>query len=104
MIRIFFIILVFNFLIGCQSVREGFTLQKQRAADEFLVEKKNPLVQPPEFEKLPTPTDPNIDESNINEDNVEKLLGLEKTKQQNNELESSSNNVEENILEKINNR
>ena len=104
MIRIFFIILVFNFLIGCQSVREGFTLQKQRAADEFLVEKKNPLVQPPEFEKLPTPTDPNIDENNNDENNVEELLGLENTNQQSIEFESSSNNIEENILEKIKNQ
>ena len=38
MIRIF-IILVFNFLIGCQSVKEGFTLQKQSTADEFLGKK-----------------------------------------------------------------
>jgi len=104
MIRIFLVILIFNFLTGCQSMKEGLTLQKQKGADEFLVEKKNPLVQPPEFGKLPTPTDPNIDEKNNDENNIEELLGLENTNQQSIEFESSPNNIEENILEKIKNQ
>ena len=104
MIRIFLVILIFNFLTGCQPMKEGLTLQKQRGADEFLVEKKNPLVQPPEFGKLPTPTDPNIDENDNDENNIEELLGLENTNQQSIEFESSSNNIEENILEKIKNQ
>ena len=104
MIRIFLVILIFNFLTGCQSMKEGLTLQKAKGADEFLVEKKNPLVQPPEFGKLPTPTDPNIDEKNNDENNIEELLGLENTNQQSIEFESSPNNIEENILEKIKNQ
>ena len=104
MIRIFLVILIVNFLTGCQSMKDGLTLQKGKGADEFLVEKKNPLVQPPEFGKLPTPSDPNIDENNNDENNVEELLGLENTNQQPIEFESSSNNIEENILEKIKNQ
>ena len=75
MIRLFFILLVFNFLVSCQTMKEGFSLQKKQAADEFLVEKKNPLVQPPEYGELPTPTDSNIDKTKTSENEIEKLLG-----------------------------
>tara|TARA_B100001113_G_scaffold218910_1_gene179563 strand:+ start:88 stop:402 length:315 start_codon:yes stop_codon:yes gene_type:complete len=104
MIRLFFIILVFNLLVGCKTMKEGFSLQKKQAADEFLVEKKNPLVQPPEYGELPTPTNSNIEETKTNENEIEKLLGSESTKQQSIEFGNNSNKVEENILEKIKNR
>ena len=42
-----------NFLTACQSVREGFEgKKKSQSAEEFLIEKKNPLVLPPDFSKL----------------------------------------------------
>ena len=41
------IVLIFNFLQSCSSVSEGFKLKKGNTGDEFLVEKKNPLVLPP---------------------------------------------------------
>tara|TARA_Y100001970_G_scaffold166297_1_gene203371 strand:+ start:5062 stop:5382 length:321 start_codon:yes stop_codon:yes gene_type:complete len=54
--RIFFLLFfVLNFLHSCGSVGEGFTLKKSNAGDEFLVEKKNPLVLPPSFNELPEP-------------------------------------------------
>ena len=43
MIRLFFIILVFNFLAACQTMKDGFSLRKKEAADEFLVEKKKSI-------------------------------------------------------------
>ena len=104
MIRLFFIILFFNFLVGCQTMKEGFSLKKKQAADEFLVEKKNPLVQPPKYGELPTPTNSNIDETKTGDNKIKKLLGTENTKQQSIGLKNSSNKVEENILEKIKNR
>lgn len=104
MIRLFFIILVFNFLVGCQSMKDGFSLKKKQAADEFLVEKKNPLVQPPEYGELPTPTDLNINKSKTDENEIEKLLGYENKKSQSIDLGNNSNKIEENILEKIKNR
>ena len=33
-------IFIFAFLTGCQSVKDGLTLQKKTGADEFLVKKK----------------------------------------------------------------
>ncbi len=104
MIRLFFILLVFNFLVGCQTMKEGFSLKKKQAADEFLVEKKNPLVQPPEYGELPTPTDSNIDKTKTSENEIEKLLGSDGGDQKSIEIGNNSNKVEENILEKIKNR
>ena len=40
---------------SCQSLRENLSMQKKDSVDEFLIEKKNPLVFPPEFSKLPEP-------------------------------------------------
>ena len=37
------------------SVKRGLTGKKQTSTDEFLVEKKDPLVLPPNFEDLPIP-------------------------------------------------
>ena len=104
MIKIFLILLIFNFLVGCQSMKEGFALQKKEAADEFLVEKKNPLVQPPEFGKLPAPTDSNVKKDISDTDDIEKILGSQNTNQETIEFGSSSNKIEENILEKIKNK
>ena len=39
------------------SVKRGLTGAKQQSTDEFLVEKKDPLVLPPDYENLPTPSD-----------------------------------------------
>ena len=42
-------------LTSCQSVKEGLSGKKQNNSDEFLVQKKSPLVVPPDYEKLPVP-------------------------------------------------
>ena len=52
MIRIFFIFLILNFLTACQSVKDGLTLKKKPASDEFLVQKKSHLVLPTNFGEL----------------------------------------------------
>ena len=75
MIKIFFIFIISTFLLGCQNIKDGLTLQKQSNADEFLVKKKNPLVLPPEFNELPTPTDNMKKKSETSTgDDIKKLL------------------------------
>ena len=65
---------VFFTFQSCQTVKEGFTSQKKKSTDEFLVEKKSPLVMPPEFNELPLPkTFENIEE-NESGNNIEKLI------------------------------
>ena len=58
--RIIYLITVFFFVTSCagtwDSVKRGLTGQKKNSTDEFLVEKKDPLILPPDFENLPTPS------------------------------------------------
>ena len=62
---------------GCGTVKEGFRSQKKNSTDEFLVEKKSPLVMPPEFEELPIPKvsdDVNTLNNEDSSSNIEKLI------------------------------
>ena len=52
MYRIFLFIILLTFLFGCKSAKDVLTLKKKNNADEFLGEKKSPLVVPPDFDKL----------------------------------------------------
>ena len=99
--RLIFAFLTFIFLNGCAAVQEGFSSNKKKdGSDAFLVEKKAPLVMPPNYEELPIPKQDNqvIDE---NSSNIKKLISNDNT----NNTISSENNVslEKNILEKIKN-
>ena len=42
-------------LYSCGTIKEGFTNQKKKSSDEFLVEKKSPLIMPPDYDELPIP-------------------------------------------------
>ena len=88
----------FIILPGCQTLKKGFQSQKKNSTDEFLVEKKSPLVMPPDFNELPLPkTSENIEE-NESENDIEKLIS------NNNSSESSGvqdKNFENSIIEKI---
>ena len=94
-----FLTIVFFTFQSCQTVKEGFTSQKKKSTDEFLVEKKSPLVMPPDFNELPLPkTSGNIEEENKSGNNIEKLIS------NNNSPESSGvqdKNFENLIIEKI---
>ena len=52
LIFLLFFLLLFS---GCQDVKKGFSGKKIDQGEEFLVIKKNPLVVPPDFEKMPIP-------------------------------------------------
>ena len=47
--------LILLFLNSCGTVAEGLGGSKKKGSDEFLVEKKSPLVLPPSFGELPEP-------------------------------------------------
>ena len=102
-IFLLFFLLLF---LGCQDVKKGFSGKKIDQGEEFLVIKKNPLVVPPDFEKMPIPKN-EIKESNSievenNQDNdFKKLL---KTQDQNVDLSDSRENsgdLEKKIIDKI---
>ena len=56
----FYILIAIAVLFSsCSSLKEGFTNQKKNNSDEFLVEKKSPLVMPPDYNELPIPNEEN---------------------------------------------
>ena len=93
------IILIFNFLQSCSSVSEGFKLKKGNTGDEFLVEKKNPLVLPPNFNELPEPGKTEISNKNTEQSFEEKILN--NAKNENSEENIAANSTEELILKNI---
>ena len=93
------IILIFNFLQSCSSVSEGFKLKKGNTGDEFLVEKKNPLVLPPNFNELPEPGKTEISDQG-NKSFEEKIL-INNTKNNSQEEKTSTKSTEELILKNI---
>jgi len=95
---ILFLVIIFLTFQSCQTVKEGFTSQKKKSTDEFLVEKKSPLVMPPEFNELPLPETSENTEENKSENDIEKLIS------NNNPSEISGvedKNFENLIIEKI---
>ena len=75
--NIFYLLVIIFFLNSCQSLKDGLTGAKRNQSDEFLVEKKNPLVLPPDYEKLPVPgNQENSTEKVGKSSEVKKLLSI----------------------------
>jgi hypothetical protein len=100
----FCLLIVMISLNSCQSVKDGLSGKKKNSADEFLVKKKNPLVLPPEFEKLPKPKSLNINEKIEKEEdiNLESIFGEKSnTDESTSENKKINTSVEKSIIEKI---
>ena len=99
---IFYFLTILFFLTSCQSFKDGLTGAKRNQSDEFLVEKKNPLTSPPDYDELPVPiSDENASLKNKEAGNIKNLLKGKKTNSVTNE--QSNNNLEQSIIEKISN-
>ena len=91
------------FLYSCSTIKEGFTNQKKSSSDEFLVEKKSPLVMPPNYNDLPVP-DENKETAEANENKIKDLVT--KNENENSEMNNTEDgnlNIEQSILKKIKN-
>ena len=88
-------------LCSCGTIKEGFTNQKKNSSDEFLVEKKSPLVQPPSYGELPIPSNEKTNKKNQT-NNIESLIIKKKNDEKLKNIESDKN-FEQSILEKIKN-
>ena len=87
-------------LYSCGTIKEGFTNQKKKSSDEFLVEKKSPLIMPPEYDDLPIPKQ-NGEEILEEDSKIKDLVSYNETKINN--TEDSNKNFEEMLLKKIKN-
>jgi len=91
------------FLYSCSTVKEGFTNQRKSSSDEFLVEKKSPLVMPPDYNDLPVP-DQNKETTEINENKIKDLVTKnENENSQMNNADDGNLDIEQSILKKIKN-
>jgi hypothetical protein len=88
-------------LCSCGAIKEGFSNQKKNSSDEFLVEKKSPLVQPPSYGELPIPSNEKTNKKNQT-NNIESLIIKKKNNEKLENIELD-NNFEQSILEKIKN-
>ena len=84
-------IVAFTFLISScadswDNVKRGLTGAKQKTTDEFLVKKKDPLILPPDFDSLPTPSE--------REEAIEEMSSFEKTLKTASETEITSSSAE----------
>ena len=79
------------------NVKRGLKGAKQKSTDEFLVQKKDPLILPPDFDSLPSPSG--------REEAIEEMSSFEKTFKQESETEitasSAEGSTEDSILKQI---
>ena len=101
-----FKILIFSLLCllllnNCSSFSEAGKVlrnEKVRTTDEFLIKKKEPLTQPPDFDTIPEPR--SIENKAEKEENsIESILSSNTSKPDNTSRTSSS--TEESILNQI---
>ena len=97
------LLLLLLFLYSCGSVGEALQGKKRSdQGDEFLIDKKNPLSMPPDFDKLPKPGEANIKSTKdieIDKSNIKNLLKNNDDDNISNSDESTS--IESSILKKI---
>ena len=87
------------FLQSCESAKnalEGKT--RSQSSDEFLVEKKNPLSMPPDYQDLPIPNEINQTTNTIEDEDLKKKLKIKTTK---NNKQSEITSLEQKILKEI---
>jgi hypothetical protein len=97
--------LILLFLNSCGTIGEGLGGSKKKGSDEFLVEKKSPLVLPPSFGELPEPgKEPEenmiLDKKDTSafEDIINKSSSISKSEKS----DDTKNSIEQSIIKKIN--
>ena len=90
-------------LSGCTGAKDALQGKKRSdTSDEFLIEKKNPLTKPPDYNELPvTISEENSYTENNEAEDIEILLKKNKTNFTTSE--QKNNNLEQSIIEKISN-
>ena len=99
----FILLNIILFLSSCGTIKEGFVNQKKSSTDEFLVEKKSPLIMPPDYNDLPTPKK-DKNKKNTSESQIKDFLLKQDNKNDNlDSVENLNKNFEESLLKKIKN-
>ena len=97
--------LILLFLNSCGTVAEGLGGSKKKGNDEFLVEKKSPLVLPPSFGELPEPgKEPkeNIILEKKDTSDIEDIINQSSSTNTSEKSDDTKNSIEQSIIKKIN--
>ena len=97
--------LILLFLNSCGSIAEGLGGSKKKGSEEFLVEKKSPLVLPPSFGELPEPgkePEENIISDKKDTSDIEDIINQSSTTDQSKKSDDTKNSIEQSIIKKIN--
>ena len=102
--KFFNLLLLLLFIYSCGSVGEALQGKKRSdQGDEFLIDKKNPLTMPPDFNKLPEPGEATIKSTKdieSGQSNIENLLKKSKIEDDTSSSKQSTS-IESSILKKI---
>ena len=99
---IFLSLLLLN---SCSTVAEGLAGGKKKGSDEFLIEKKAPLILPPSFGELPEPGTKRIGKKIPTEGDtlsIEDMMNQGSSTETSIKKNDSNNSIEKSIIEKIN--
>ncbi|MDA8837598.1 DUF3035 domain-containing protein, partial [Candidatus Pelagibacter bacterium] len=97
--------LILIFLNSCGTVAEGLGGSKKKGSDEFLVEKKSPLVLPPSFGELPEPEkepEENIISDKKDTSDIEDIINQSSSTSTSEKSDDAKNSIEQSIIKKIN--
>ena len=99
----FLFLITLIILSGCSGAKDALQGKKRSdTSDEFLIEKKNPLTKPPDYNELPVPISEENSYTENNEAGDIEIL-LKKNKTNSTSSEQKNNNLEQSIIEKISN-
>ena len=101
-LKIFIFLNIILIISSCGTIKEGFTNQKKNNSDEFLVEKKSPLIMPPNFNELPVPKQKDS-ATQSESDEIKTLISKKKNTEITNDMNKKDKSFEETILKKIKN-
>ena len=87
------------FFISLRIGKRWVFIKKKDNSDEFLVEKKSPLVLPPVYGKLPTPDDAIKNSEKIEE--FKEVISSSKNNSNKKTTDNKSSSLQESILDKI---
>ena len=97
--------LILLFLNSCGTVAEGLGGSQKKGSDEFLVEKKSPLVLPPSFGELPEPgkePEENIISDKKDTSDIEDIINQSSSTSTSEKSDDTNNSIEQSIIKKIN--
>ena len=101
-LKIFIFLNIILIISSCGTIKEGFTNKKKNNSDEFLVEKKSPLIMPPNFNELPAPKQKDK-AAQSESDKIKSLISKKKNTEITNDMNQKDKSFEETILKKIKN-